>query len=106
MRPNNTRIVLVETSHPGNVGSTARAMKTMGFTELYLVNPNLSPYETAKSMAAGADDILENAHITASLDEALKGCHMIFATSSRPRDLSLPGFSSKEFAHFIKTKNA
>ncbi len=55
------RIILVGTSHPGNIGSTARAMKTMGLSRLYLVSPLMFPDRRANEMAAGADDILENA---------------------------------------------
>lgn len=95
------RIVLVETSHPGNIGSTARAMKTMGLHNLYLVNPKSFPDLRAKEMAAGADDILEQAQIVPTLDEALTGCHVILATSARPRGLSLPGFTPAESAEFI-----
>lgn len=85
------RIVLVATSHPGNIGSTARAMKTMGLQSLYLVNPKSFPDYKAREMAAGADDILETAVVTTTLEEALAGCQLILATSARPRGLSLPG---------------
>lgn len=87
------RIVLVSTSHPGNIGSTARAMKTMGINSLYLVNPKSFPDYKAKEMAAGADDVLETAVVTQSLEEALVGCQLILATSARPRGLSLPGLT-------------
>lgn len=102
MKLSKIRIVLVETSHPGNIGSSARAMKTMGIDKLYLVNPNLSPYKSALEMAAGSDALIENAVITTSLEEALQGCKLVCALSARPRDISLPGLSPKEFANLLK----
>lgn len=101
MKLTQVRIVLVETSHPGNIGAACRAMKTMGIENLYLVNPNLIPYNQATEMAAGADDILANAKITTSLNEALRGANIIFATSARPRDIALPGFTPNDFANFV-----
>ncbi len=95
------RIVLVETSHPGNIGSTARAMKTMGLSRLYLVSPVCFPEKRANEMAAGADDVLENAVVTSSLSEALIGCQLIFATSARARDIGLPGFTPSDCAQKI-----
>lgn len=83
------RIVLVATSHPGNIGSTARAMKTMGLSRLYLVSPKSFPDRVANELAAGSDDVLENAVVTDSLAEALLGCQMVFATSARIRDIAL-----------------
>ncbi|KTD59038.1 tRNA (cytosine(32)/uridine(32)-2'-O)-methyltransferase TrmJ [Legionella shakespearei] len=91
MKLSSIRIVLVATSHPGNIGSTARAMKTMGLSSLYLVTPKSFPDYKANEMAAGADDVLAGAIVTQSLDEALAGCQLILATSARPRGLSLPG---------------
>lgn len=93
MKLNDIRIVLVETSHPGNIGSTARAMKTMGLKSLHLVNPKSFPDKKAIEMAAGADDILEQAVVVDSLEQALNGCQLILSTSARPRGLSLPGLS-------------
>ncbi|WED43807.1 RNA methyltransferase [Legionella cardiaca] len=98
------RIVLIATSHPGNIGSTARAMKTMGFGNLYLVTPKAFPHQKALEMAAGADDVLEEAIVTDSLDEALKGCQLIFATSARPRGIPLPGLTPSECATLIAGK--
>jgi len=69
----NIRIVLSHTTHPGNIGAAARAMKTMGLHQLYLVNPRHFPDAQATAMAAGADDILENAVVYASINEALRG---------------------------------
>lgn len=101
MKLTNIRTVLVATTHPGNIGASARAMKTMGLSQLYLVNPKSFPAQNAVEMAAGADDILQNAIVTSSLGEALKGCHLAIATSARPRGLSLPGFTPAECAHFV-----
>lgn len=93
MRLSSIRIILVATTHPGNIGSTARAMKTMGLERLYLVNPNLNPYRKAHELASGAYDVLQNAVITDSLEEAIQGCHLVCGTSARPRDLALPGLT-------------
>ncbi|WP_028387599.1 RNA methyltransferase [Legionella fairfieldensis] len=99
------RIVLVATSHPGNIGSTARAMKTMGLHNLYLVSPKSFPDQKAYEMAAGADDLLNKAIVTTSLDDALKGCQLILATSARPRGISLPGLTPADCAELICTKS-
>ncbi|KTD51143.1 tRNA (cytosine(32)/uridine(32)-2'-O)-methyltransferase TrmJ [Legionella quateirensis] len=101
MKLSSIRIVLVATSHPGNIGSTARAMKTMGLNSLYLVTPKSFPDYKAKEMAAGADDILETAVVTHTLEEALSGCQLILATSARPRGLSLPGLLPVSSAELI-----
>lgn len=91
--PDSTRFVLVNTSHPGNVGSTARAMKVMGFSELVLVAPRfgdvLSQEETV-AMASGAADILVRARIVPTLDEALEGVQLACATAMTPRDFGPP----------------
>lgn len=98
------RIILVETSHPGNIGSTARAMKTMGFSQLYLVNPKEFPHPKAYELAAGADDVLDQAIVKTSLEEALGDCEIVFGTSARPRGLSLEGFSPAECATFVSER--
>jgi tRNA (cytidine32/uridine32-2'-O)-methyltransferase len=101
MNLSSIRIVLVATTHPGNIGSTARAMKTMGLSRLYLVNPKIFPDLRAFEMAAGADDLLDDCVITESLDEALAGCQLILATSARPRGLSLPGLTPQGCAKHV-----
>ncbi|WP_298626679.1 tRNA (cytosine(32)/uridine(32)-2'-O)-methyltransferase TrmJ [uncultured Legionella sp.] len=101
MKLSSIRIVLVATSHPGNIGSTARAMKTMGLNSLYLVNPKSFPDYKAREMAAGADDVLEQAVVTNTIEEALAGCQLILATSARPRGLSLPGLLPVSGAELI-----
>ncbi|MFC3907871.1 RNA methyltransferase [Legionella dresdenensis] len=101
MNFNSVRIVLVATTHPGNIGATARAMKTMGFSRLYLVTPKIFPDLRANEMAAGADDILANCVVVDSLDNALQGCHLAIATSARPRDLALEGLTTTELADMV-----
>lgn len=97
----NIRIILVETTHPGNIGSTARAMKTMGLQRLYLVSPKSFPDYRAHEMSAGAYDVLDNVVVTGSLLEALKGCQLVFATSARPRDIALPGLTPADCATHV-----
>lgn len=95
------RFVLVETSHPGNVGSVARAMKTMGFSSLYLVNPrnpDVVTHPDAIALASGAQDILEKAIIVSSIQEALQGCELAAAVSARLREFSPPILDPREFA--------
>ncbi|WP_459176307.1 tRNA (cytosine(32)/uridine(32)-2'-O)-methyltransferase TrmJ [Ewingella americana] len=92
----NIRIVLVETSHTGNMGSTARAMKTMGLSNLYLVNPLVKPDSQAISLSAGASDVIGNAKIVDTLDEALAGCSLVIGTSARSRTLPWPMLEPRE----------
>ncbi len=84
------RIVMVQTSHPGNIGSAARAMKTMGIRELVLVAPKSFPHDEANALAAGADDILQFARVVLSLDEAIADCDLVFGLTARSRTVSLP----------------
>ena len=86
----NIRIVLVNTSHTGNIGSTARAMKTMGLSNLYLVDPVSPPDGKASALAAGAGDVLANAKTVSKLEEAVAGCGLVVGTSARSRTLSWP----------------
>lgn len=95
------RFVLVETSHPGNIGSVARAMKTMGFSQLVLVNPRFPDalqQEEAIAFASGAQDILASARIVASVDEALEGCNFAAALSARLREYSPPVMAPRALA--------
>jgi tRNA/rRNA methyltransferase len=94
----NIRIVLCQTSHPGNIGSTARAMKTMGFKNLYLVQPDKYPNAQATAMAAGADDVLDHAIVTQTLSEALVGCALAIGLSARKRYLSHETVNAREAA--------
>ncbi|MBZ8142586.1 rRNA methyltransferase [Rubrivivax gelatinosus] len=96
-----TRFVLVETSHAGNVGATARAMKVMGFTDLVLVRPRWADVlqrEEALAMASGATDVLAGARIVDTLAEALAGCTHACATAMTPRDFGPP--TAEPRAHF------
>jgi TrmH family RNA methyltransferase len=79
------RIVLIDPSHPGNIGSVARAMKNMALEDLVLVRPRSFPHAEAVALAAGADDILANARIVESVAEAIADCAFIAGTTSRPR---------------------
>ena len=98
---NRLRFILVETSRAGNIGSVARAMKTMGFSELVLVNPRchgaLADPE-AVAFASGAIDVLAGARIVGSLAEALEGCHFAAAVSARLREFSPPVWNPRAFA--------
>ncbi len=90
------KIVLVETSHTGNMGSAARAMKTMGLSNLCLVNPVIKPDSQSISLAAGASDIIKNAQIFTSLEQAIADCRLVIGTSARPRSLQWPNLTPKE----------
>jgi tRNA/rRNA methyltransferase len=94
----NFRIVLCQTSHPGNIGATARAMKTMGLRHLYLVQPKKFPHAEATALAAGATDVLENAKICETLAEALTGCSFAIGLSARRRQLSHELVDAREAA--------
>lgn len=98
MNFSSVRIVLVATSHPGNIGSAARAMKTMGLDRLYLVTPKLFPDLRAYEMAAGADDVLETCTVADSLHDAIKDCQLVIATTARQRELSIPELLPRECA--------
>lgn len=90
------RFVLVQTTHPGNIGAAARALKTMGLSRLVLVNPRHFPDEQATAMASGADDLLANAQVCQSLTEALVGTTWVVGLTARFRDLSHPMGSVRE----------
>lgn len=92
------RVVLVNTSHPGNIGGAARAMKNMGLKSLVLVEPKKYPHNDANSRAAGADDILDNARVVATLEEALQGCSVVLGTSARDRRIPWPLLDPREAA--------
>lgn len=94
----NLRIVLVNTTHPGNIGAAARAMKTMGLRRLYLVNPGQFPSAEATARASGADDLLAEATVCQSLPEAIAGCTLVLGTSARRRSLAWPELSVADAA--------
>jgi tRNA (cytidine32/uridine32-2'-O)-methyltransferase len=83
-------IVLVDTIHPGNIGSVARAMKTMGLSRLSLVNPRVFPSDDAKALSGNATDVLQNAKIYKNIREAIKDSTFVYATSSRDRSIQWP----------------
>lgn len=99
------KIVLCQTSHPGNIGAAARAMKTMGLSKLVLFNPKTFPSEDAYARASGAIDILDKAQVVSSIEEALKGCKLIIGTSSRNRALPWPLIEPREMAQIISEKS-
>lgn len=100
----NVRIVLIGTSHPGNIGSCARAMKTMGLTKLYLVAPEKFPHPKALELASNAADVVENAIVVDHLDEAIADCTLTIGTSARERKIPWPILSPREMAEKIATE--
>lgn len=92
------RIVLVETTHPGNIGGAARAMKNMGLSRLLLVNPLFFPHAEATARASGADDLLAAAEVHSTLDSALAGCSLVFGTTARERSIPWPAVDPREAA--------
>jgi tRNA (cytidine32/uridine32-2'-O)-methyltransferase len=94
----NIRIILINTSHPGNIGAAARAMKTMGLSELYLVSPMKFPHHKATEMASNAADVLEKAVVVKTVEEALMGCHLVVGSSARSRAIPWPMLSPRELA--------
>lgn len=103
---NNIRIVLVNTSHPGNIGATARAMKNMGLSELYLVEPARFPDADATARASGADDVLAKATVCNSLADAISGCSVVMGASARLRRLPWPLREPREAAAEVVTAAA
>jgi tRNA/rRNA methyltransferase len=96
-----TRFVLVEPSHPGNVGAAARALKTMGFSRLVLVSPRVPHVQSdpeAIAMASGADDVLASAHVVPTLADALKGVHWSIALTARLREYGPPQWTPRAAA--------
>jgi RNA methyltransferase, TrmH family, group 1 len=81
------RVVMVNTTEPGNIGAAARAMKNMNLSKLYLVNPKGYPSAVATARASGADDLLANAVVCETLEEALQGSHLVIGASARQRNI-------------------
>ena len=98
MNLENIRIVLTRTSHPGNIGATARAMKNMGLSDLALVNPVVFPNAEATARASGADDLLMRAGLHAGLDEAIADCRLVLGASARERSLPWPMTDARDGA--------
>jgi TrmH family RNA methyltransferase len=92
------RFVLVETSHPGNIGAVARAMKNMGVLDLVLVSPKEYPHPDATARASGADDVLASARVVQTLPEAIAGCGLVLATTARTRDQYFRVLEAREAA--------
>ncbi len=92
----NIRIVLLNTSHPGNIGAAARAMKTMNLSQLYLVGPQYFPHADATARAAGADDILAQAHVVENFSQAIADCQLVIGASARSRALPWPVVDARE----------
>ena len=92
----NVRIVLVNTSHPGNIGGAARALKNMGFSRLVLVDPKEWPAEKAIYRAANALDVIDNIEVVSSLDEAISDCQFVVGTSARERRIPWPLLTPRE----------
>lgn len=92
------RFVLIGTTHPGNIGAVARAMKNMRLSRLCLVRPKIFPCAEATARASGADDLLQHAEIYDSLDDALAGCRLVVGTSARLRSVEWPQLDPRECA--------
>ncbi|WP_426193006.1 RNA methyltransferase [Massilia sp. DWR3-1-1] len=101
---NRLRFVLVETSRSGNIGAVARAMKTMGFSDLVLVNPRFADAREdpeAVAFASGAQDVLDGARIVSDIGQALEGCNFAAAVSARLREFSPPVWTPRSFAGHV-----
>lgn len=95
---NNIKIILVETSHPGNIGGVARAMKNMSLSTLALVSPKYFPHAEATARASGADDVLAKASIYTDLASAIHDCQLVIGCSARTRTISWPELNPRESA--------
>ncbi len=102
----NIRVVLVDTSHPGNIGAAARGMKNMFLERLYLVRPKHYPNAEATARASGADDVLAVAKVCRTLDEALAGCGLVLGMSARLRKLSWPQLDARAGAKLAVAESA
>lgn len=100
------RIVLVGTTHPGNIGAVARAMKNMGLSDLYLVNPKAFPHEDATARASGASDVLERTKVVDSLEKALVDCVYVAGASARSRTINWPSMGPRDCAERMIRENA
>ena len=92
------KVVLVGTTHPGNIGASARAMKTMGLNRLVLVNPQKFPSADASARATGADDVLASAQVVDSLAEAVSDCELVLGASARDRTIQWPAMEPRQSA--------
>jgi len=101
----NIRVALLNTSHPGNIGAAARAMKTMGLTDLWLLDPLHFPDAEATARASGADDILARAQIRLHLDDLLEDCRLVVGASARTRSIPCPEISPRECASLVREES-
>jgi TrmH family RNA methyltransferase len=101
----NIRVALLNTSHPGNIGASARAMKTMGLTDLWLLNPLHFPDAEATALASGADDILARAQVRQHLDDLLDDCRLVIGASARTRTIPCPVLSPRECAPMVREES-
>lgn len=97
----NIRFVLMGTTHSGNIGAAARAMKTMGINDLALVNPEGFPSAEATSRASGADDLLFNSDVCENIDQAIKQCKLVIGTTARKRHLDIPVIDARAAAEML-----
>jgi len=93
------KIVLIETSHPGNIGAVARAMKNMGLSQLVLINPKEFPSQVASARASGAADVLDSALKVDSLEAAVADCQLVIGASARMRKVSWPQLDVRQTAN-------
>jgi TrmH family RNA methyltransferase len=100
--PPSVRIVLVNTTHPGNIGAVARAMKNMGLRGLYLVDPAIYPSAEATARASGADDVLAEAVVCGELRQAIEDCPLVIGASARTRAIDCPRLTPRECAALIR----
>ena len=98
------RIVLVHTSHPGNIGGVARAMKNMGISQLVLVKPKSFPDDQAVWRAASAGDVLDNAVVVETLEEAVADCGLVVGTSARGRRIPWPLLNPRDCAEQVSPR--
>ncbi len=101
----NIRIVLVNTSLSANIGSAARAMKTMGLRQLVLVDPRIFPSSEATALAAGASDVLANAKVVATLEEAIADCSLVIGASARSRTIPWPLLDARETGELARLES-
>ena len=100
------RIILVGTTHPGNIGAVARAMKNMGLSDLKLVEPRYFPHDEARARASGAEDILDAARVVSSLEEATSDCTFVAGASARSRSIGWPSMEPRECAARLAQESA
>lgn len=101
----NVRIILIGTTHPGNIGAAARAMKNMGLADLVLVEPRQFPHEDATARASGAEDVLASTRVFATLDDALADCVYVAGASARSRTIGWPSLAPRECAARLVTES-